>query len=62
MQHPTPQQLKTARLAAGLSQAKAAKLVHVSVNTWQNWEYGQFPANLACWELFLIKTKKEQQQ
>lgn len=56
---PSPAEIKSARLAAGLTQTQAAQLVHASLKTWQNWESESGEARkipLASWELFLIKS------
>lgn len=58
---PSPSEIKSQRLAAGLTQTQAAKLVHASLKTWQNWESETGEARkmpLAPWELFLIKTNQ----
>ena len=34
----TPEQLKQARLDAGLSQEEAAALVYISTSNWRKWE------------------------
>lgn len=58
---PCPAAIRSAREAAGLSARQAAELVGVTTVTWQRWE-GQtarktkMPA--ACWELFLLKTRR----
>jgi DNA-binding transcriptional regulator YiaG len=43
------------RLAAGLTQAQAAKSVGVTTRTWRNWEYGATRIPDASWRLFCIK-------
>lgn len=54
--------IRAARESAGLSARQAAELVGVTTLTWQRWE-GQtsrktkMPA--ACWELFLLKTRRK---
>lgn len=53
--NPTPQEVKAARSNAGLSQAKAAKLCHVTLQGYQHWEYGVRKMHPAIWELFQIK-------
>jgi DNA-binding transcriptional regulator YiaG len=60
MTHPTPQQIKAARRAAGLTQTQAGALIGVSKRTWVAWEcdknkpsYRNMP--YAKWELFLLK-------
>lgn len=56
MEQPTPEQIRAARKAAGLTQAEAASLVHAaSYRTWQDWEAGRRPMPLMAWELFCIK-------
>jgi DNA-binding transcriptional regulator YiaG len=54
---PTPEQIKQARQAAGLTQLQAAELIYSTRRTWQDWQYGKSPMHPAIWELFLIKTK-----
>lgn len=51
----TPQEIRQAREAAGLTQAQAAALVHSHKITWCNWESGKFPVDPARWELFRLK-------
>lgn len=67
MNRPTPEQIRTAREAAGLSQSAAAALVHTSLRAWQQWEApatdiknhrGMHPA---FWELFQLKAAKAPQ-
>ena len=53
MQHKS---LKQARKEAGLTQAQAAEMVHVSLRTWLNIESGK-TENKAAAELFLIKVR-----
>ena len=57
MNNPTPEQVKEARLAAGLIQEEAAKVVYCTRTEWQRWEYGKRKMHPARWELFLEKTK-----
>lgn len=52
---PAPAEVKAARLAAGLSQAKAAELVYRCRRAWQKWEYGEIETDPALWELWNIK-------
>ncbi len=55
------EQVKQARLAAGLSARDAGELVGVSGLTWQRWE-GQSSRNTeipyAAWQLFLLRTNQ----
>lgn len=54
---PAPAVIKAARIAAGLTQTKAAALLYKTCRIWQMWEAGERPMCPALWELFLIKTK-----
>ena len=56
---PTPQQIKTARQAAGLTQAAAAQLVGVLLRSWQRWESGERKISATAWKLFKIKTERK---
>lgn len=58
---PTADEIKAARHAARLSQEEAAALVSRERLAWHRWEKGD-PIDMACWELFLIKTKKARQK
>lgn len=60
--NPSPEEIRAARVAAGLTQTQAATLVHVTPRNWQQWEDStggqnarKMPAGL--WELFNIKSK-----
>lgn len=60
---PTPEEIKATRLAAGLTQVKAAEMVYVVGRAWVYWEAtdsasGQRKMPLAVWELFLAKIGK----
>ena len=61
----TPQQLKQARLDAGLTQEEAAALVYISSSNWRKWEsempLGKAERNnrKAHTELFQFKVKGE---
>ena len=56
MNAPTPQQIKAAREAAGLTQTAAAKTASSALRTWQQWEAGDRQMHPGLWELFLLKT------
>jgi hypothetical protein len=56
MKLPTPQQVKNARLAAGLSATQAAALVYRTKRQWQYYEADR-AIDPAVWELFNIKLK-----
>jgi DNA-binding transcriptional regulator YiaG len=53
---PTKEEIKAARLQAGLTQEEAGRLVGTGWKYWQQWEYGKRPMRPPIWELFLIKT------
>jgi hypothetical protein len=61
---PAPNVVRAAREASGLTQAQAAELVHVSTQTWAQWEVikpGSPRARRMPWglfELFCIKNMK----
>lgn len=57
MDTPTPEMIKSARLAANLTQHKSANMVHVAPRTWQQWEAGDRAMPKSAWELFQIKSK-----
>ena len=48
----TPDQIKAAREAAGLSTAQAAELVGVTQRAWQLWESGDRAMKKPMWTLF----------
>lgn len=57
MKRPTTKRIAAARAKAGLTQAEAAALVHLTSNIrWCEYETGTKPIDLARWELFLLKT------
>ena len=60
IQLPTPDDIRAAVVAAGVSRSEAASLLHVQRTAWDNWcapvgstKYRQMP--LAAWELLLLK-------
>jgi putative transcriptional regulator len=55
---PAPEDIRAARLAAGLTQTAAGELLHTALRTWQQWEAGDRKMHLAMWELFSIKSKE----
>jgi putative transcriptional regulator len=55
---PTPDEIRAARAAAGLTQVAAAELVHSTERAWQTWEGGERKMSAAVFELFGIKTAK----
>ena len=56
MNNPTPEQVKQARANAGLTQKRAAAVIHKQILAWQRYESGDREMDAAYWELFLIKT------
>lgn len=55
---PTPDLVRAARDAAGLTQDQAAQLVHrTGKKRWSEWETGERQMQLATFELFCIKAK-----
>lgn len=51
----TPEEIKKARVNAGLTLREAADMVHVNIRTWQKWEAGEREMHPAFWELFTLK-------
>lgn len=62
MDNPTPEQVQSARNNAGLTQKKAAELIHSSRNSWVQWESGIRKMHPAFFELFIIKSKNFSQR
>ena len=63
--NPTPEEVKAARLAAGLNVRQAAELIHASPRAWIQWEYVGPDAlqqsrrmHAAFFELFRIKVDR----
>lgn len=54
--NPSPEQIRAAREAAGLSQSAAARLIHSTRRTWQDWEAGVARMHPAFFELFVIRS------
>lgn len=57
---PTKEEIRAARIAAGLTQAEAGRVCYMSERGWQDIERGVREvkgSNRANWELFLLKTK-----
>lgn len=55
--HPIPEQIRAARIAAGLNQVDAANLIYQSPRAWRGWERGERVMDAGLWELFGIKAK-----
>ena len=49
---PTPEEIKAARIAAGLTQVEAAALIRYSEIAWKQWEGGTRPMAWATWFAF----------
>jgi hypothetical protein len=58
MKSPNADEIKTTRLAYGLTQAKASELIGKKIRIWQMYEKGEQLMNGVLWELFLTKVKK----
>lgn len=58
MKEITPRQIKKARKEAGLSQKKAAELIHCSREAWAQWELGNNKMPRAYWEYFKIRRRQ----
>jgi DNA-binding transcriptional regulator YiaG len=54
--NPSPEQIRAARSAAGLTQTAAAALVHSGLRRWQDWEAGAARMHPGLWALFLLRT------
>lgn len=52
---PTPDEVRDARQAAGLTQEAAADVVFSARRAWQNWESGERKMHPGLWHLFAIK-------
>jgi putative transcriptional regulator len=60
--NPTPDEVRSARETAGLTQTQAAEMVRGTLRAWQGWEAPEGePAarrmHPGLWELFHLKTK-----
>lgn len=56
-EYPTPEQIREAREAAGMTQVEAAAVVHRGLAVrWSEWENGTRRMQPDTFELFLIKT------
>lgn len=54
---PTPEDIRSARLAAGLTQAQAAALVHLRAPVrWTEYETGARNIDRARWDLFRLRS------
>lgn len=55
VESPTPDEIRAARKASGLSQTAAAELIYSTLRTWQDWEAGKAHMHPGLWELFRQK-------
>lgn len=53
---PSPDEIRSARKAATLTQTEAGAIVHTTCRVWQQWEGGERQMHPAFWELFRIKS------
>lgn len=56
--NPTPEAIRAARDALGLSQTDAASIIYSSMRAWQEWEAGTRRMHPAMWELWMLKTER----
>jgi DNA-binding transcriptional regulator YiaG len=52
--NPTPDQIRTIRLASGLTQAASAALIYAADRTWRQWEAGDAAMPRAAVELWCL--------
>lgn len=52
---PTPDEVKAARIAAGLNQTEAAEVVYVRQASWSRWEAGIDSMPLSLWVFFQLR-------
>lgn len=53
---PLAEQIKSARIKAGHTQAQAATMMTVSTRSWQYWESGKVGMPINTWHMYQIKT------
>jgi len=53
---PNPAGIRENRLANGLTQAQSAALIHVTTQTWSQYERGLRHMHPAFWNLYTLKT------
>lgn len=53
--NPTPEAIRAAREAAGLTQTEAGALVYAGLRAWQEWEAGARRMHPGLWELWQLK-------
>ena len=55
MTSPSPEAIRAARAAAGLTQTQAAAIIYCTLRGWQEWEAGKRAMHPAFWELWQQK-------
>lgn len=55
--NPAPDEIVGERFNARLTQTEAARLIHSTLRTWQDWEAGKARMHPGLWELFILKTR-----
>jgi DNA-binding transcriptional regulator YiaG len=55
--NPSPDEIVGERFNARLTQTEAARLIHSTLRTWQDWEAGKARMHPGLWELFILKTR-----
>lgn len=53
--NPSPEEIRAARDALGLTLKEAAALIYCSLRAWQDWESGERRMHPASWDLFRIR-------
>ena len=53
--NPTPDEIVGERFNARLTQTEAARLIHSTLRTWQDWEAGKARMHPGLWELFILR-------
>ena len=54
--NPGKEEIRSARINAGLTQTKAAEIIYSGIRAWQKWESGEHKMHPGLFELFLKKT------
>jgi DNA-binding XRE family transcriptional regulator len=49
---PNPTEIRAARLAAGLTQAQAAAIIHKTYRAWMEWEAGNRALDPVLWHVW----------
>lgn len=57
--HPSPDEIRNARLAVNLTQEKAGAIVYTTAAHWSNWERDISKMPKASWRLFRLLTDIE---